>query len=47
VPVPVEVAELTRAGHAVLDWLATLEGTPWWESLRARPYRARGTQEHA
>lgn len=47
VPVPVEVAELTSAGRTVLDWLATLEGTPWWESLRLRPYRARGTQEHA
>ncbi|WP_155631354.1 hypothetical protein [Burkholderia cepacia] len=47
VPVPVEVAELTSAGHIVLDWLATLEGTSWWESLRVRPYRARGTQEHA
>ncbi|MEX3630576.1 MAG: hypothetical protein VB138_15205 [Burkholderia sp.] len=47
VPTPIEVAELTSAGHAILDWLATLEQTPWWESLRARPYRTHHTQEHA
>ncbi|MBU9193001.1 hypothetical protein KTD33_00460 [Burkholderia gladioli] len=41
-PVPEELATLTDDGRACLDWLAALEPTPCWATLRAQPYSLTG-----